>query len=238
MIDAITDLVRPDDPDEVVARLSALTRPLGYNTLALGQLAGVANRTLPAFFHHTWPPSWIGLYAAAGLVGEDPLVARALADPSPFSWGDIASRIAAWTTADGKTRYLDVVREFGWQDGWCVPVHLPDSRKGLVSYQSPQPHNNATARTQATMAGLYAFLRIAELHERRAGEGLLPGVGARARQVLERLVAGDEDAEIARRLGITERTVQHHVTLLRRRLGANTRAQLGACAVRLGIQAS
>ena len=64
-------------------------------------------------------------------------------------------------------------------------------------------------------------------HPRRDDAGL----SAREREVLRLVVDGRSNKEIARALGISERTVKFHVTALLTKLGADNRAQAAAVAV-------
>jgi DNA-binding CsgD family transcriptional regulator len=58
---------------------------------------------------------------------------------------------------------------------------------------------------------------------------------ARELEVLELLSAGLRNAEIAQRLVVSERTVDHHVSAILRKLGVANRVQAAAEAARLGI---
>lgn len=53
----------------------------------------------------------------------------------------------------------------------------------------------------------------------------------RQKQVMTLLEAGCTTHQIAKRLGITDRTVIHHISAVRRRLGVTSRAQLVALLV-------
>jgi len=57
----------------------------------------------------------------------------------------------------------------------------------------------------------------------------------REREVLELLAGGLRNAEIAERLFLSTRTVDHHVSAIRRKLGARTRGEAVATASRLGL---
>jgi two-component system, NarL family, response regulator YdfI len=57
----------------------------------------------------------------------------------------------------------------------------------------------------------------------------------RERQVLQLLVHGAQNKEIASRLNITERTVKAHLASIFNRLGVNSRTEAAAVAVRLGL---
>jgi DNA-binding NarL/FixJ family response regulator len=57
----------------------------------------------------------------------------------------------------------------------------------------------------------------------------------REHQVLELLVAGDSNREIAKTLGIREQTVKDHVSVLLRKFHAHGRVALAVAAVRAGL---
>jgi DNA-binding CsgD family transcriptional regulator len=59
----------------------------------------------------------------------------------------------------------------------------------------------------------------------------------REQDVLERLVVGRTNREIATELFISEKTASVHVSNIKSKLGANGRAEIAAIAVRLGLVA-
>jgi len=63
------------------------------------------------------------------------------------------------------------------------------------------------------------------------------GLTARQLDVLVLLTRGDRNAEIAAKLFLSEKTVDHHVSAILRKLGVRTRGQAAAEAARLGIAA-
>jgi DNA-binding CsgD family transcriptional regulator len=65
--------------------------------------------------------------------------------------------------------------------------------------------------------------------------GAARGPTPRERQILSMLATGDTDVEIARRLELSPATVQTHVRNAKAKLGARTRAQAVAMALRQGL---
>jgi DNA-binding NarL/FixJ family response regulator len=61
------------------------------------------------------------------------------------------------------------------------------------------------------------------------------GLTARELEVLGLLVEGLRNADIADRLFLSRRTVDHHVSAILRKLGVETRGQAAAAADRLGV---
>lgn len=70
---------------------------------------------------------------------------------------------------------------------------------------------------------------------RRETQANAAGLTGREMEVLPLLAEGLRNAEIARRLIISEKTVDHHVSSILRKLGARTRGEAAAAATRLGL---
>jgi DNA-binding CsgD family transcriptional regulator/tetratricopeptide (TPR) repeat protein len=98
--------------------------------------------------------------------------------------------------------------------------------------------------------GAAASARVARQRLRELGVRSIPvgtqsttranpvGLTQRERQVLEFVCAGDTNAEIAARLVISAKTVDHHVSAVLAKLGAATRRSAAAKAVELGLVAT
>src|SRR5262249_43989978 len=61
---------------------------------------------------------------------------------------------------------------------------------------------------------------------------------AREVEVLALVAEGLRNADIARRLNVSEQTVGHHISAMLRKLDVRTRGEAGATAVRLGLAAA
>ena len=218
---------------ELLALLARIAREQGYDAVTLGELAGGPASRLSPFFHTTWPAAWVEVYRAAGLQREDRAVLRAVASETAFTWADMPE-LDDWWLPDGSQKFMEFVRAFGWNAGFHVPIHGPDRYRGLVAFQGAHPDQSDAALGLLEAVARLAFQRMRLLHAATAGETLL-GLTPRERAVLTRLVRGEEDEEIGAALAISGRTVLHHVAQLKQKLGANSRAHLGAQAIRFGL---
>jgi DNA-binding NarL/FixJ family response regulator len=72
----------------------------------------------------------------------------------------------------------------------------------------------------------------AEALARSMGE---PGLTSREREVLQKIVDGLSNRDVARALGISEATVKAHVTSILSKLGVHDRTQALACALQRGL---
>jgi DNA-binding NarL/FixJ family response regulator len=90
----------------------------------------------------------------------------------------------------------------------------------------------AAARGESPLAPKAAAELLASRSERTTGEVELT---ARERDVLQLVIAGDANKQIARKLGISEKTVKGHLTNLFQRIGVQDRTQAALWAERNGV---
>jgi DNA-binding NarL/FixJ family response regulator len=117
-------------------------------------------------------------------------------------------------------------------------------------FRSSHPTNGATLRTAldqlhalgAKPAAAIVSRRLRELGERQVPRGPRAstngnpaGLTNRELEVLPLLAEGLRNAEIAQRLVVSEKTVDHHVSAILRKLGVRTRGQAGLAASQLGL---
>jgi DNA-binding NarL/FixJ family response regulator len=78
--------------------------------------------------------------------------------------------------------------------------------------------------------GASSATRAALAHARELG-----GLAGRELEVLVLLAGGLRNAQIAERLVVAERTIDHHVAAILRKLDVRTRREASAAAARLGL---
>ena len=170
-------------------------------------------------------PSFIGELGLwrwrAGLLDEPPADAG-----EPYSY-----QIAGdWASA---ARY--------WRENGCryqAALALADSNDGKAMRQALDELQALGARPAAAIVAR----RLRELGERGLPRGPRPktranpaGLTAREFEVLGLLAEGLRNAQIAERLVLSGKTVDHHVSAVLRKLGVRSRGEATAAAARLGL---
>jgi DNA-binding CsgD family transcriptional regulator len=118
--------------------------------------------------------------------------------------------------------YTDYLRPAGVENELmlCLPG-APQRTVRLVFFRSPGP--DFTERDRALLALLRPHLQeaYAEAEMRRRG---VPALTPRHREILRLVAAGHTNAQISRRLGVTEGTVRKHLENIYSRLQVSSRA--------------
>jgi DNA-binding CsgD family transcriptional regulator/tetratricopeptide (TPR) repeat protein len=120
-----------------------------------------------------------------------------------------------------------------------------DAALALADGDEEVPLRRAFTELQELGAAAAAAVAARRLHERGVRgvpRGPRPstrenpgGLTARQLEVLELVAQGLRNAEIAERLVLSQRTVEHHVAAILQKLGVRSRAEATAQAVRLGL---
>lgn len=211
-----------------------------------------------AALQYVWSP-WCGLAELAWLEGREgdipgllahvlPLV---LASDSPWARGEVS--LWSW-----KARTMEVPLP-GSAEPFAALVRGDWRRSAELWAQLGCPYERAFALAhgdeEAMREALGEFRRlgaqpaaarlVAAMRERgisrlprgprRVTKGHPALLTARQAEVLELMVAGRTNAEIAERLAITEKTAEHHVSAVLAKLGAPNRASAVAMALGMGL---
>jgi DNA-binding NarL/FixJ family response regulator len=93
----------------------------------------------------------------------------------------------------------------------------------------------AAARGEAPITPRAAAALLADRRDREPGRASETDLNAREQDVLRLVIDGHANKQIARRLGISEKTVKGHLTNLFQRIGVSDRTQAALWAERNGI---
>jgi FixJ family two-component response regulator len=106
-----------------------------------------------------------------------------------------------------------------------VPMAVSTMKKGAVDFIE-KPFDQVALKALVDRMLGEARVRAAENENRRLSEALMGKLTAREQQVLERIVAGRLNKQIADDLGISIKTVEAHRANIMEKLNANTVADL------------
>jgi FixJ family two-component response regulator len=106
-----------------------------------------------------------------------------------------------------------------------VPMAVTTMKKGAVDFIE-KPFDQAALKALVERMLAEARARASELERQRLSEALLGRLTPREQQVLERIVAGRLNKQIADDLGISIKTVEAHRANIMDKMNANTVADL------------
>jgi DNA-binding CsgD family transcriptional regulator len=161
---------------------------------------------------------------------QHPVVLRALESPVPFTMSELRAepknKGQRWTEL-----LADVVKR---GDALLVPVYDGDEPKAGFSFGGEKPDRSPRARAMLQVVSHAALEKARELASGK-GQSEAPSLTVREAQCLRMVAVGKADAEIGETLGISARTVRFHVDSAKVKLGATTRIQAVAKALRARI---
>jgi len=177
----------------------------------------------------TWPVKWYWRYVSQNHLASDPVIARMNRVTTPFRW----SQTYAGASAQGK-RVLDEAAAFGFRDGLAIPIHGADGALAAVNIGGGHYELTSRDETALTLAAYYLHARIAALRA-EARRSPATELAPRESECLKWVAAGKTDWEIAQILAISEQTAHGYVQSALAKLGASTRAQAVALALRASL---
>jgi LuxR family quorum sensing-dependent transcriptional regulator len=168
-----------------------------------------------------WKSQWYDRYASGGYIQHDPVARHCFATSIPFDWSAAPYDIEFDLPA---RRIMQEARDFGMEEGLCIPVHLEAGALGAVSLVGQTRHLSATDRMELHMVALYAYGRLTFL----ASQSKRPqrrAITPREAEMLKWVAMGKTASEIADITGLSTRTVNQHCENAQRRMGTANRMQ-------------
>jgi LuxR family quorum sensing-dependent transcriptional regulator len=221
---AVERIDQSKDLDGIVNALAATVSPLGVTAFAF---AGIPVDR-PAVLLDGWPQEWQTWYAAAGHYDNDPCAAHCRQTSRPFTWDEIPSGLRERPRA---ARVLDDARDFGFRDGFCIPLHTGQGLRG-ISLAGRSLDLPTEARRLVHVVSVYAC---------SAAEALLRAIPRapvvltrRQREVLTWIAVGKSVEDVAQILSVSSHTVTEHLRAARARLGTSNSVHSVVEAIRRG----
>lgn len=174
------------------------------------------------------PDGWEDAYARARLERDSPLIRGVQTQASSFVWSE-----AFPDSSRSPWQGWKVLSDFDLEDGIGVPVHGPGGYCAVVSLGFERIDLSPQERRALDLASI-------ALHDHMRALSPLPApsftqLSERERDALAFVAEGKSDWEIGVILNIAQATAHSHVENAKRKMGARSRAQAVARAVRMGL---
>lgn len=222
--------------------IEGVLNALGFDWLGYGTVTYLRGRWWPlSFFTDYANPEWVQRYFSHCLYELDLRQQGVPASSLPLVWDleqiessplSSAASSATEDAAGRRQRFVDDLRASGIRSGLMFrlasPVHV--NQYTVISLQSSEPGRRWITDEvvgQALTLGL-------SMHEYLSRHARMPSENGGARieisttqqYILQHLLQGRSDKEIANRLDLSAHTVDYHMRQLRRRFAARNRVQL------------
>ena len=250
--DAISTIETSATMDELRRSLHRIIQDYGFSGFGFID-AGRPELDLP-YHTGTYPPAWERTYIQNEFVHCDPALARSRRTNTPFTWSSLKLPERNGRKRPPEVRTMDAAREFGFKDGFVVPLHYRD-RFGAVHSSStvffwedePRSFDKLMNRSrhELHLVMIYWVQRAMDIvgrDQRNAPAILKPADAAatikltgREREAMAWAARGKTVADTAQILGLSPETVEGFIKQALRKLDASNKTHGVAKSIALGI---
>lgn len=227
--------------DDIAPIVDSIAKSFGFDGFMYGvSLSPRPNTENRQYVYLTWPPEVIRVYDERSLIEVDPRVQDILQRVVPQVWDQSTYRGRTPAVDD----FLDILQAHGIASGVACPVRDMHGRTAVLSLSSSVAANDEVRRKMIAqnMGDMMLFgLYFHELFVRAVINELVPAhlqggkLSRRERQCLAMAAHGLVGEDIALKLAISLRTVQHHFDSIRGKLGAANRLEAVVIGLSMGI---
>lgn len=225
----IDTVSRHSTSGSVLEAMTKVLKNVGIELFCVQQLPTPKQDFAEVLLASKLPSDWLNLYTAGGYVDCDPSQRHAKRVVHPYEWKD------APHDPEGEPRvseFLDRARDFGVGNGFVVPIPGCAGNIGSVWMGGSNGQVENRYKPSLHLMALYAFAHV---------EALVGTINKavtlshREREILTWIAAGKSVIEIGEILKISDRTVEWHSRRSIEKLGARTRTNAVAIAIRDGL---
>ena len=242
----VGDLLNASGNKERRDLVQAMLNALGFDWLGYGTITFLRGRWWPlSFFTAHANPEWTQRYFSHRLYEVDlrqpgvPASSLPLVwdieqiEALPFSAATSAAASAAENPEGRRQRFLDDLRASGIRSGLMFRLALPTqvNQYTVISLQSGEPGrrwitDDIVGQALTLGLSLHEYLLRHSRMPSEAGAAARIEISTTQQYILQHLLQGRSDKEIANRLDLSAHTVDYHMRQLRRRFAARNRVQL------------
>jgi len=229
LMSTIESIQHQTSPDAILDIMNKAIGAYGFDRFIISGLPDPGVDVRSFVLLSGWDEEWYERYASNGYVYVDPVARHCFSTTRPFDWSD-----APYDPEHDKSahRVMQEAREFGMENGFCIPVHMEGGMQGAVSLAGDTTYLDEKKRLELHMLALYAHGRLRYLR----GLANLPparrSITAREAEILKWAATGRTASEIAEITGLTPRTINQHCENAQKRMGTKNRLHTVVEAIR------
>lgn len=218
----------PNNPVQLDQAMTRATRRLGFDYFAVAYDQWGAREPVATFLGHNYPDRWATTYVGLDLAGRDPVRRACEHSFTGILWHDLGRYVPMSRRDWGM---LAIGREHGVADGFTIPRHLPGQVSAACTF-AVGPGTRLPVDMLAVAEGVGAVAlttarRIAGVVPPRSK----PVLTDRQLECLLWSVCGLSAKRIAKKLGLGESTVVHHLRMARQAYDVHASEALLICAI-------
>jgi DNA-binding CsgD family transcriptional regulator len=209
--------------------LSAMEKALsylGFRYFCFHTLPALKQSFSEVVLANKLPVDWMNHYVAHGCAEHDPSQRHVKRVVHAYEWQDAPFDREREPRA---AEFVQRAHDFGVANGFVVPIPGPAGNIGSVWMGGTDKPVHVRYKPALHLMSLYAFAHVQRLNGTVQED---QKISHREREILTWIAAGKSTVEIGEMLSISNRTVEWHVQRLVAKLGARTRTNAVAIALR------
>ncbi len=229
LMSTIETIQRHTSADAILKTMFDAIGEYGFERFIVSGLPDRGMDVRPFVLLSGWPDEWYQRYTTQGYVHLDPVARHCFSTTLPFDWAD--APFDSYSDLPAK-RVMQEARDFGMDDGFCVPIHMEGGMQGVVSLVGRTDDLDDKARLELHMLALYAHGQLRYLHTMSGDTVPRRAITAREGEILKWAAVGKTAQDIAIITGLSERTINQHCENAQKKLGTNNRLHTVVEAIR------
>lgn len=233
----IETLTRARNTLDMQRSLERFSHKMGFDYFRLLIIFPISmNKSHVALFNNC-PLSWFQAYCENRYLTQDPVVCLGLRQTLPIFWNSLDYN-QPWLPA-GSRDVMNLAEDFGVRNGVSFPLYSPNGERGILSFITKEQSNSELMFENVptlSFCASYIFNAALELVKRKPEIARhLTTLSSREKECLFWASEGKTSWEIATILGISERTVNFHLTQVTNKTDSRNRNQAIAKTISSGL---
>lgn len=225
-------LVQSETLYDIFRILKHVTIASGFKCFNLLKLPSNEDATLNDISIVTnWNPELIGAYDRMGLISHSPIIKAMKSSTKPLVWSMVDLNKGR---GDGKENEVrDLFEEFGLLNGVYFHTADANSQTGTLGLAGDRPEPDHEELIRLSYIANHAFERATNFVTFKSRN--VDTLTMRERECIHWTANGKTSGEVAKILGISENTVNHHMSSSAQKLETVNKAHTVAKAIRQGM---